>query len=440
MAKKIGRTSIIGQRGIAFIEQIVLEMGFVFYPTGGVEAGIDGFIELRDEGTGEVSNVILQIQGKATEKPLPGGSENGFDWPCDKKDIEYWLSGTAPVILFVVGLQEQRAYWKSIRDAFPNAEAVRRGKVHFDKRNDGFTLAAKAAIQDVALSARPGAMGLAIQKPEELLLNLVPIESMAKTIYWAPTAHDSNKTFGAALREIDPHAPDEWVVKAKSVISFHPLDQAPWRSLCDSGAMEPFDVEEWALSDDEDRKRDFVQLLNRALNAFVRDELWHDKDSGAFYFPPNKGRDRKAYNYRGLGRETGRNVVRLYRKKKSPTVPGFVRHSAFLPRFIRFEDQWYLEITPTYHFTSDGYKPDRYAGERLKKIKELENNESVLGQFVMWRHYLTNPPRGDLLRSHYPFLKFCKLTAFDLNRGVPDDLWAAQEPLQPIDDLFTEND
>jgi hypothetical protein len=54
--KKIGKSDVIGQQGMSLIEGIVLSMGFMFYQTGGVEAGIDGFIELRDAETGEVGN------------------------------------------------------------------------------------------------------------------------------------------------------------------------------------------------------------------------------------------------------------------------------------------------------------------------------------------------------------------------------------------------
>ena len=42
--KKIGNNDIIGERGVTAVRALVLEMGFVFYETGGVEAGIDGFI------------------------------------------------------------------------------------------------------------------------------------------------------------------------------------------------------------------------------------------------------------------------------------------------------------------------------------------------------------------------------------------------------------
>lgn len=44
MPKKIHHNSIGGQPGIHAIEAVVLQLGYVFYPTGALEAGIDGFI------------------------------------------------------------------------------------------------------------------------------------------------------------------------------------------------------------------------------------------------------------------------------------------------------------------------------------------------------------------------------------------------------------
>jgi hypothetical protein len=58
-AKKIHRSSIVGEQGVNLIQRIVLGMGHLWYPTGGVEAGIDGFIEIRDAITGEVTNSIV---------------------------------------------------------------------------------------------------------------------------------------------------------------------------------------------------------------------------------------------------------------------------------------------------------------------------------------------------------------------------------------------
>jgi len=57
--KKIHKNDITGGRGVNLIERVVLEMGCLWYPTGGVEAGVDGFIEIRNAVSGEVTNSII---------------------------------------------------------------------------------------------------------------------------------------------------------------------------------------------------------------------------------------------------------------------------------------------------------------------------------------------------------------------------------------------
>jgi hypothetical protein len=70
----------------------------------------------------------------------------------------------------------------------------------------------------------------------------------------------------------------------------------------------------------------------------------------------------------------------------------------------------------------------------LKKIKEIENNAAVMGQFVMWRDFLTTHGAADLLTKRYPFLSFREIESMELDVGVPDDLWKSQEtdPSSPL--------
>ncbi|MCP4308835.1 MAG: DUF4365 domain-containing protein [bacterium] len=436
MAKRIGRSDIIGERGIAYIRQVVLSMGWMFYETGGVEAGIDGFIELRDETTGAVGNLVLQVQGKATERErLQAETEQTFEFPCTKEDITYWMQGTAPVLLLLVRPEEGLAYWKSIKDWFSDTEHLKARKVVFDKAGDAFTRDAKPAIAAVALSASPGASSPSVRTSEELLANLVRI-GFAPTLYWAPTDYPTDKAFGAALRDLDPKAASEWIVRSKSVLSFHNLDSWPWNQLCESAAMEEFGSDEWAYGDDEDRQRNFVALLNRAMSEFVRPDLWRDRDHGTFFFAKPKKRNRLRYAYQSLKSFVPRDVVKRYGKRRdNPTQPSYWRHSAFLHRFVRLGSEWYAEVTPTYHFTRDGYHADAWAGERLKKIKEFENNAAVMGQFVMWRSFLTTHGAADLYSDRYPFLSFSIIEPFVLDVGVPDELWKSQE-VNPNSPLF----
>lgn len=436
--KRIGRSDIIGQRGMAHIESAVLSMGFMFYPTGGVEAGIDGFIELRDVQTGEVGNLLIQVQGKATEKDrLPGETEETFDWPCSEADIAYWTQGTAPVLLVVVHLKSGKAYWRSLKEWFADPERAKSRKVEFNKKADEFTPEAKAAVTAVALSVRPGASSPSVRIHEKVLTNLVRV-GFAPKLYWAPTNHSSDKSFGRALRTLEPLAGSEWIVRSKSVLSFHDLDQWPWNEICEAEAMEEFDVEEWSDSDDEDRQRDFVALLNRAIGEFVRPDLYRDRDTGVFYFRKPRDRDTLNFAYRSLQNTTTRRVVGRYgRRKADPTKAAYYRHSAFQHRFVRLGGRWFVEVTPTYHFTRNGKDEDAFAGEHLKKIKELENNAAVMGQFVMWRDFLVTHGAGDLLNERYPFLSFAEIEPLELDVGVPDTLWKSQEadPSSPLFEL-----
>ncbi len=435
--KRIGKSDIIGQRGMAYIDGVVHAMGYVFYPTGGMEAGIDGYIELRDEETDVVSNLLLQVQGKSSERQrLQAETDESFEFPCSENDISYWLHGTAPVLLIIVLPERGVAYWKSIKEWFRDPERLKSRKVIFDKTRDVFNRDAKEAIAEVALATAPGAVAPNSRIEEDLLVNLVEV-SFAKALYWAPTNHSSDKSFGAALREIDPHAPGEWIVRSKSVLSFHDLNEWPWNELCENGAMEEFGSDEWSESDDEDRQRDFVALLNRAISEFVKPELWHDRNSGAYYFRKPRDRDKLRYAYKSLKSFVPRDVVKRYGKRRDdPSLPAYFRHSAFLHRFVKLGDKWYAEITPTYHFTRNGYKSDElFGGDRLKKIKEFENNAAVMGQFIMWRHFLITYGEATLYEDTYPFLGFATPDLLHLDVGVPDELWKSQET-NPDSPLF----
>jgi hypothetical protein len=126
--------------------------------------------------------------------------------------------------------------------------------------------------------------------------------------------------------------------------------------------------------------------------------------------------------------------------RRSDTSVSYVRHSAFSGRFWREFDDWFLTIEPTYVFTRDGVRSDRFAGERISKLKRLENNAAIRGQFVMWRSLLTGfgliPSQGDLLAPASiaaPLLRFESLDMLRLPVSVPDDLWRSRDAYAPQD-------
>jgi hypothetical protein len=87
-------------------------------------------------------------------------------------------------------------------------------------------------------------------------------------------------------------------------------------------------------------------------------DLTYDRESRALYFrAPGQNKGRK-YRYRSLVNETSAEVVTVWWAKGGHSV----RHHAFVPRFQRIGDDWFLSITPTFVFTRDGYRPHYNSG------------------------------------------------------------------------------
>lgn len=111
----------------------------------------------------------------------------------------------------------------------------------------------------------------------------------------------------------------------------------------------------------------------------------------------------------------------------------YYRHHAFRYQFMRFEGQWYLEITPTYHYTSDGHRVLGYYEDLLRGIKKEESNEAVFRQVMFWSKVLHEDQTEFLERRKYPFLQFGKLLEFPFDYGVRDELWTKKESVPKAD-------
>lgn len=123
----------------------------------------------------------------------------------------------------------------------------------------------------------------------------------------------------------------------------------------------------------------------------------------------------------------------------------FVRHHAFMPRFERLFDQWYLVINPTYFFTTNGFMPHSYPAALLAGKKRLDNSASLRGQVIMWHRFLSQQDRdtNNLFAevSDEPRLKFGEPPMVELATRVPEDAWgstkkAAAEPEDGQERLF----
>lgn len=420
--KRIHRNSIIGERSVNLVGRIALEMGCLWYPTGGVEAGIDGTIELRDAAMGEATNLIVQVQSKATDGPFTAETDTTFEYLCGERDLDYWSGGNAPVILVVSRPATNEAYWVAIKDYFRDP-AVRKSR----KVRDRFDAGCKAALFGLAVPRDSGLYFAPMPRRETLWWNLLPVASFGERLYVADTDYRRPGDIWAWFRERGEDPGNEWLLKDKRLVSFHDLGEEPWRRICDPGTREDFDTGEWAHTDDPDRQREFVWLLNQTVRQKVWPDLRYHRDGECLYVsaPDDDDLSERVFAYRSLVNGSGRTVFKGYPDKRRPGRIAYYRHAAFAWRFLRFDDAWFLEITPTYHYTLDGHQPHPNPGDLLKGVKQLEHNQHVLGQVLMWADYLTRP--ADLLTPAYPFLAFDPLRTLTLDAGVDDARWLGQE-------------
>jgi len=217
------------------------------------------------------------------------------------------------------------------------------------------------------------------------------------------------------------------------MLAFHDLNEEPWSNICNPGTVEEFESSEWSDSTDADRQRQFVQLLNRTLRSQLAPEVryWPKEDCYACVGYLEDGKKRRSYE--SLRRRSPISIVSKF-QRTTPDGRTFewLRHLAFRGQFRRFDGLWYLEITPTYRFTQDGYWLYRFHEDALKGIKRIEGNRSVLSAVLFWADYL-HPNNDFFSRKNLP-LVFGNLPVFDLDVGINDSQWSKRDPNSPPDE------
>ena len=431
--KRLTDEQLLGEQGIALIASRVLQIGFAWRPAPVLDSGIDGEIEVRDPTSGEMSGLILKVQSKAVSK-FQNETDESFDFWVERRDLDYWLKHNVPVIVIVSRPSTNEAYWLPVRD---ETGQVRPLRFHYEKAKHRLDQNAGATLLEYTRIGTPGARGFALRKAERLTSNLFPVTLVPERLYLAETQHRTPKDVASAL---DGHNISfEFALKNKRILTPRDLTDPRYEFLCDRGTVEDFPVREWSESDDEDKQRDFVRLLNQCLTQFLRtstSKIRRDRETQAYYFPSKQelaktDAGKSAHGgisrgYPGQKKATSREVVKELKNKTAGHVMGY-RHSAMWSQFSRYDGKWFLEVTPTYRFTQpDGTRTSRFSSDWLTGIKQLEKNSALLGQLTMWEDVLVNRA-NDFFVEPYPFLGFGNLLTFNLERGLDDGAWTAND-------------
>ena len=227
------------------------------------------------------------------------------------------------------------------------------------------------------------------------------------------------------LEQMEVNYGKPWCLREGKLISFFDLRTPPWNAVCDIATVETFHADEWSLSNERAKQSEFVELLNLAL----RDELgrrgvrlWQPRNGPPIlHFAKTKDLSPRKVEWK-LEKTSQRTVFGPHYAKKDPSRLIYYRHLAFVPRFVRFGGQWYLEITPTYHFTSDGKTPSRYRESNLSGIKRIEKHAAVRMNVQFWASFLAE---RDLF-APVGFLTFANLIEFETDFGIAEEDWLSK--------------
>lgn len=424
-AKQFTPQMKLGQAGINMIERTCLDMQCTWNPTGAVDVGIDGYIEMFDRNTGDALGKHLAVQSKAVSS-LANDRGDTFDFSCKPRDIAYWRQGNMPVLLIVSRPSTNEQYWVSVKDYFDDPERQSSSTVRFHKTHNCFSEASYGELAQIGLDESAGLYLGPVPKKETLISNLLPLTGFPVRIWVGASRFNRLEQIWPILRNASRRVSGDWILRGGSVISFQDLQEYPWTNICDLGTCEDFGVEEWADSDDPDRQRHFVELLNRALSAQLYPDVRYRRELDCYTFACEPEDAPLRIQYQSLERKSLKTVVQNYENTNAEGERFvWMRHLAFRPRFKRFDGRWYLEITPTYVFTWDGRRLYRFHEEWLSRIKQIERNRAVLSALALWADYLGNES-PDLFRD--PVLRFGRLMTVDLPVGIDDDSWSNKGP------------
>lgn len=426
MSKILTSSQLLGEIGEAAVRKRFLSMGFQFDGRSRLEAGIDGIAEVMDEG--RPMALMIAVQVKATESATYVSEDGeGFSYLLRPKDLDYWRGSNLPVIIVLYRKSDETFYWKEV----PSGMAEGDRRLHFDKQHD--VLDRNAVDRLAALTVPKAGFGYYVPplgEGEEALVNILPMV-LPPEIYVASTPHSGRKAT-ALLLENDEPARFDWVISGGSFWSFHDPRTSCCRDIVDLDQVEAVETSYLAFHEDLDEQNNFAFLLRQTLRHQFAEHLIWEKERKLLYFRAFEKNVPRRFHYEATRNNTHADVVNVITSKKEEGQVAYVRHHAFSPRFEMLDDQWFMVVTPTYFFTTDGFTPHSYPQALLAGKKRMDNSASLRGQVIMWHRFLTQKYKdaGDLFAGDAepaPWLRFDPPPQISLETRVPEDVWGSQK-------------
>jgi hypothetical protein len=417
--KQFPHTATIERRGVALCGSIVSEMGLIWREKG-VDVGIDGEIELVDNAN--VLGRVLWVQSKAQSdaNPFPGEDERGFTYTCRQVDVDYWLGGTAPVLLVCSHPESGLAWYKHLPSWFDDPARRRERRVHFDKVSDRFDASAVRKLLDLGVESASGIYLSPPPRHETLVTNLLAVEHLASTVHRAPSTCRGWPDANPRLLKAGVGYLSDVVFRGGEVWSFRRFDEPPLEVLAD-GTPETVGTDELTASTDAADQTLLRWLMGATLKDLTGKELRQHHERKYLYFKARK--DTSEWRVQaGTRRGGGRTVVKRYEPPEGARWSPYTRHLALESQFVQADDRWYLAMVPTYHFTSDGREDSSFSSLLLSTIKQREGHEAIRSQTRFWARYLAGS--ADLFSGAPDArMRFGTLAEVAVDRGIDDKSW-----------------
>lgn len=404
-----------GHRGEALVQKIVVDAGMIWNPIAR-DFGFDGQIDFVDV-EGNVSGTHVLVQVKATTQAVQDAN-SVMTLLCQADWVDLWMRTGRPVVLVLVDLKAQRAFYKRVDSWFRDPERRQRRVVSFDT---GIEVFDEHVVCNLSADALPIGEELPrFGEGESLVSNMLTVEAFAPFLYSAPTPCQRRSD---AWERMDANRAYEsgFHITGGQVWSLRSIEDSPLSVLC-GGPITSSPTADWANSDDPDVQRRFVALLNYTLRAMHHPYLvWHPRKCVVYYQAP---RHLKRIKVKGKSvRSRGVSFFTPYIGTDATNKVKFCRHNAADLRFRRWGDTWVLEINPTYHYTIDGKRDSLYDSEYLSKIKRMERNNAVRNSVRAWADLLRHRTGDTLFGPADDRILFDDLFRVDVDVSIIEALW-----------------
>ena len=426
MPKHLTPNQILGEIGEHAVRGRFLSMGFQFDGRSRLEAGIDGIAEVMEKGQPMARMIAVQVKAKEDGR-YASETDDGFAYLLRRQDLDYWKGSNLPVIVVFYRKSDNSFYWKEVLRDSDQAER----RLQIDKAAD--VLDNSSVNRLAGLTVPKAGFGYyvpALGGGEEALVNILPID-LPNEIYVASTPYDGRRATAILLDGEGPPRFD-WSIAGGTFWSFHDPRTSACSQIVDLDQVDAIETVDLAFHDDVDEQNRFMHLLRQALRHQTRDDLNWSKDRKILYFRALERGVPRNFAYESAKKKTDADVVMVAMSDKEEGKVTFVRHHAFSPRFERLGDRWYLIVSPTYFFTTNGFTQHSHPGALLAGKKRLDKSAALRGQVIMWHRFLTQTDRdaeraaGGLFGTEVatePRLRFGEPPTVQLETRVPEDGW-----------------